>query len=99
MQHKICKNKYLYLVVDVRLSHIIHKSDMSSLHEATVNTLIKISQNWKQKTTSGGLNFCPRTKKTELLPYFLGTLRAITVWLPVITTQSRPSKDALSDLI
>lgn len=59
------------------------------------------TKNKKNKTNKRGLNFCPwtKTKKVNCCPIFLGTLWAITVWLLVITTQSRPSKDALSDFI
>ena len=38
-----------------------------------------------------------KKRKVNCCPVFLGTLRVITVWPLVITTQSRPSKDALSD--
>lgn len=77
----------------------------SPFREATADPLITISQNWEQKKkpNKSGLNFCPCTKtkkkkrKANCCPIFLGTLRVITVWPLVITTQSRPSKDALSD--
>ena len=66
---------------------------------------IAISQNWEQKKkkkknpTSRVWTFVRvrKQKKVNCCPIFLGTLRAITVWLLVITTQSRLSKDALSD--
>lgn len=106
------RNKHLCLFSDVAESDVFPSRRYElSLREATADPLITISQNWEQKKTKqkpnrSGLNFCPCTKtkkkkkkkrKVNCCPVFLGTLRVITVWPLVITTQSRPSKDALSD--
>lgn len=77
----------------------------SPFREATADPLITISQNWEQKKKTQQVGFellsmyekKRKKRKANCCPIFLGTLRVITVWPLVITTQSRPSKDALSD--